>query len=156
LRLRQIVEGCGSLGTLLCVLLALAPSAESQQSDVPLPPRLDTPARPQPGAPSTAPVRVPDGARLAPLPEERAATEEIVVLGQSEWRLPDLGSSWRAEQEAEEAREGIRATFLPLYDPDNPPTRSDTFLLDREAQQRLGFIELFRVRFGRRSTDEAR
>jgi hypothetical protein len=39
-----------------------------------------------------------------------------------------------------------------LYDPENPVTHNDMFLLNREMK-RLGYIELFRVRFGRRSRD---
>jgi hypothetical protein len=135
---------------LALVLLACAP-AMGQNDDVPLPPRVDAPgARPTPGA-STS-IRAPDRARLAPLPEERrATTDEIIVIGGSQWRLPDLGSAWRAEQE-EAARSGARvqATLLPLYEPGSSPTRNDTFLLNREVE-RIGYIELFRVRFGRGS-----
>jgi hypothetical protein len=121
-----------------------------QNDDVPLPPRIDAPAARPAAGPSTS-IRAPDRARLAPLPEERrATTDEIIVIGGSQWRLPDLGSAWRAEQD--EARSGarIQATLLPLYEAENPPTRNDTFLLNREVQ-RIGYIELFRIRFGRGS-----
>jgi hypothetical protein len=84
------------------------------------------------------------------LPEERAAgePEEIIVIGQG-WRLPDLGSEWRARQK-EAAKEG-RFTALPLYDPAEPPLHSEAFM-SRE-QRRHGYIELFRFRLGRRSRD---
>jgi hypothetical protein len=95
--------------------------------------------------------RPPNAARLAPLPGERGdEPEEIIVIGQG-WRLPDLGSEWR-ERQKEAAREGrFNATLLPLYDPGKPPLHSDIF--SSPEQRRHGYIELFRLRFGRRSTD---
>jgi hypothetical protein len=102
-------------------------------------------------------VRPPNAARLAPLPEERVSpsgVEEIVVLG-GNWRLPDLGSRWRARQEAAEEAGVRRVTVLPLYDPERPTTFNNVFLLNREVE-RIGYIDLFRLRFGRRSSrDEA-
>jgi hypothetical protein len=89
------------------------------------------------------------------LPDDRgSAPDEIVVIGSAEWRLPDLGSAWRAERDAEERAARLRRSVLPLYDPDKPPPAwFDTFLLNREAQ-RIGYIELFRVRIGGRSDDD--
>jgi hypothetical protein len=95
--------------------------------------------------------RPPNAARLAPLPGERGdQPEEIVVIGQG-WRLPDLGSEWRARQKEADREARISATFLPLYDPAKPPLHSDVF--SAPEQRRHGYIELFRLRFGRRSTD---
>jgi hypothetical protein len=95
--------------------------------------------------------RPPNAARLAPLPGERGdEPEEIIVIGQG-WRLPDLGSEWRARQKEAEREARISATFLPLYDPAKPPLHSDAFAAPE--QRRHGYIELFRLRFGRRSTD---
>ena len=95
--------------------------------------------------------RPPNAARLAPLPGERGdAPEEIVVIGQG-WRLPDLGSDWRARQKEAERKARISATLLPLYDPSKPPLHSDVFAAPE--QRRHGYIELFRLRFGRRATD---
>ena len=95
--------------------------------------------------------RPPNAARLAPLPEQRSdEPEEIVVIGQG-WRLPDLGSEWRARQKEAASGDRFVATALPLYDPEKPPLRSDAFT-SRE-QRRHGYIELFRLRFGRRSRD---
>jgi hypothetical protein len=95
--------------------------------------------------------RPPNAARLAPLPEERDnEPEEIIVIGQG-WRLPDLGSEWRARQKEAESEGRFIATVLPLYDPADPPLHSDAFV-SRE-QRRHGYIELFRLRFGRRSRD---
>jgi hypothetical protein len=96
-------------------------------------------------------MRPPNAARLAPLPEERRApsgVEEIIVLG-GNWRLPDLGSRWRARQEAAEEAGVPHLTLLPLYDPERPTTFNNTFLLNREVE-RVGYIDLFRLRFGKR------
>jgi hypothetical protein len=96
-------------------------------------------------------VRPPNAARLAPLPAQRTdEPEEIIVIGRG-WRLPDLGSEWRARQK-EAASEGrFGATALPLYDPAEPPPHSEVFT--NGEQRRHGYIELFRVRFGRRARD---
>ena len=115
-----------------------------------------TSTEPLPDAASVPLVRLarrpPNAARLAPLPEQRDdEPEEIVVIGQG-WRLPDLGSEWRARQ-ADIARSGrFSATALPLYDPGRPALHEESFLASRE-QRRHGYIELFRLRFGRRSRD---
>jgi hypothetical protein len=103
--------------------------------------------------PSTdAAQRPPNAARLAPLPEDRNdGTEEIVVIGQG-WRLPDLGSEWRARQKEAATSGRFAATALPLYDPGEPPLHSDAFTAGGE-ERRHGYIELFRLRFGRRSSD---
>jgi len=95
--------------------------------------------------------RPPNAARLAPLPEERNdEPEEIIVIGQG-WRLPDLGSEWRERQKEAERGARISVTALPLYDPAEPPLHSDAFM--SRDQRRHGNIELFRLRFGRRSRD---
>ena len=147
--------------------LAVAFSLAAQNVEPPRAPRiLDTPVAPAPAPRSTvAPAelrvslpavdaarRPPNAARLAPLPEDRDdGTEEIIVIGQG-WRLPDLGSEWRARQK-ETAKEGrFSATVLPLYDPVEPPLHSDAFTTSAE-ERRHGYIEVFRLRFGRRSSD---
>jgi hypothetical protein len=97
-------------------------------------------------------VRPPNAARLAPLPEERRnalGIDEIVVLG-GDWRLPDLGSRWRARQQAAEEAGVPHLTLLPLYDPERPTTFNNSFLLNREFE-RVGYIDLFRFRFGKRA-----
>ena len=95
--------------------------------------------------------RPPNAARLAPLPSERNdGTEEIVVIGQG-WRLPDLGSEWRARQEEAENKGRFTATVLPLFDPAKPTVSTDFFTTGE--QRRHGTIELFRFRFGRRSSN---
>jgi hypothetical protein len=156
--------------TLLLVSVALvtAPVAVYAQNDaVPLPPRIERRAEPEtaagaaPAAPSPGltppPVlgspRPPNAATLAPLPEDRAdKPEEIIVIGKG-WRLPDLGSEWRKKQEEAEDTGRFHVTFMPLYDPNRPPQRSDPLLAPAEWQ-RHGYIELFRMRFGKRTAPE--
>jgi hypothetical protein len=62
-----------------------------------------------------------------------------------------LGSEWRARQLEAESTGRFTATLLPLFDPAKPPLRSDFFTSGE--QRRQGTIELFRLRFGRRSAD---
>jgi hypothetical protein len=158
------------IGLLLSALGAVAawPLA-AQNAEPPRAPRiLETPEVPAPRAPAPAIApadlrvtlpqigaaqRPPNAARLAPLPEERKdGTEEIIVIGQG-WRLPDLGSEWRARQEEAESEGRFVATALPLYDPAQPPLHSDAFTSGNTEERRHGYIELFRLRFGRRSSD---
>jgi hypothetical protein len=128
-------DGARVLG--IAALAALA-AARAQQEDLTAPPRLD---------------ELPGETRLAERPaERREALEEVVVVGESEWRLPDLGSAWRAREEAEQVPQRIELAFLPLYDPEDATPDFDPLRVNREVQ-RVGFIELFRVRFGRRSRD---
>ena len=139
----------------------------AQNAEPPRAPRiLDTPPAPQAPAPASAvepedlrvtlpsigaAQRPPNAARLAPLPGQRDdGTEEIIVIGQG-WRLPDLGSEWRARQQEAESTGRFTATLLPLFDPAKPPLRSDFFTTGE--QRRHGTIDLFRLRFGRRSAD---
>jgi hypothetical protein len=147
----------------------VAPIA-AQNADAPRAPRILDAPESQPTAPEPAPApaveprelrvtlppiagaqRPPNAARLAPLPAERNdGTEEIVVIGQG-WRLPDLGSEWRARQQEAESSGRFTATLLPLFDPAKPPLRTDFFMTGE--QRRHGTIELFRLRFGRRSAE---
>ena len=157
-----------ALGLLYAVC---AGALDAQSNDAPRAPRIiGTPAQPLPvpaaesPLPVTAPpvmptptlglgVRPPNAARLAPLPEERRdAPDEIIVIGQG-WRLPDLGSEWRQRQKEAEKEVGrFSATALPLYDPAEPPVHGEVF--SSPEQRRHGYIELFRLRFGRRQRDE--
>ena len=153
----------------LCATIAGALAAQS--GNAPRAPRIiGTPTQPpaapvaQSPEPVSAPldlptptlvlgVRPPNAARLAPLPEERGDTpDEIIVIGQG-WRLPDLGSEWRERQKAAERDVGrFSATALPLYDPAEPPVHGEVF--SSPEQRRHGYIELFRLRFGRRQRAE--
>ncbi len=120
----------------LCLLVSLA-GATHGQVVAPLPPRiLDD----EPGA-----------ASLAELPEDRVTVlEEIVVIAEINkdvWRLPDLGATWRLENETpRKSRLAVR--YLPLYDPALADRLPDLFLLNKQ-EERAGYLELFRIRFGR-------
>jgi len=128
-----------NLVALTGVILCFASARAQDDEDLSLPPRLD-------GTPYEA--------RLAEQPEERhEAFEEVIVIGENQWRLPDLGSTWRVRQEENLVPARIEVRFLPLYDPENPTATSDNpFKFGREMR-RVGFIEVFRASFGRRSRD---
>jgi hypothetical protein len=157
----------------LGVAVLLAQSAFAQSKDVPLPPRLDPaplvfsitpkdiadkpvdPAKLTAAqlAATSAPARPPNAAMLAPRVEGRGNTtaiDEIVVIGTSS-HLPDLGSRWRARQQAaeEDAKGNAHLTMLPLYDPEHPTTFDS--LLAPPEMQRMGYIDIFHVRFGHRT-----
>ena len=148
------------IATLLAALSVA--SAAAQDDTVPRAPRLEpgaaTSAAPAASEATAAgarsPLSPPSATRLAPLPDERStAPDEIIVIGQG-WRLPDLGSRWR-EKQREAARSGrFQATALPLYDPSRPPLLDEGFLRNPEAKNH-GYIELFRLRFGRRDQERA-
>ncbi len=111
----------------ICTAAALA------QEDAPLPPQiLDDP---------------PGQASLAELPDDRVEVlEEIVVVAREQWRLPDLGANWRARfEQPVESRVAMR--YLPLYDPEMADRWPDLFQLSKQ-EERTGYIELFRIRFG--------
>lgn len=119
-------------GLSITVVVALGAKAWAQISAPPPPRILDE----EPGE-----------AILAELPEDRQEVlEEVVVIGEAPWRLPDLGTVWRAENpEPRESRLAVR--FLPLYDPELEDRSSDIFVINKQ-QERLGYLELFRIRFG--------
>jgi hypothetical protein len=101
---------------------AFAVPAAAQNAEAPRAPRILDPAAPRAAAPASAVEpeelrvslpsltarRPPNAARLAPLPEERNdAPDEIIVIGQG-WRLPDLGSEWRARQKESRERRAVQ------------------------------------------------
>jgi hypothetical protein len=86
----------------------------------------------------------------APRPEASADLDEVLVVGTA-LRLPDLGSSLRAQREAERDEGRIDVTFLPLYDPEAAREGFDDPLFRNREMERVGFIDLFRIRFGKRS-----
>lgn len=107
-------------------------------------------------APIDAAGKSRNGARLADQPEDREQPLEVVILvGEPEWRLPDLGSDWRRTQEEEErGTDRIELSFVPLYDPENRDPIPDIFERNSELH-RLQMIEIIRVRFGGRSRDRS-
>ncbi len=118
-------------------------SPDPAGTDLTLPPRITTEPVPLGDAASAiAAAQVTDNDEL----------EEIVVISdQNPWRLPDLGSSWRAKEAERDADSGrITADLLPLWNPDTEesPTRNPFAVTDDFT--RVGFIEVFRIRFGGR------
>ena len=73
--------------------------------------------------------------------------EEIVVIGKVKRQLPNLGSSLYADPVVQKPSR-IDWVFLPVYDPEQAYLDFDLFQYNEEIR-RAGFIELFRVRFGR-------
>jgi hypothetical protein len=117
------------------VLCGAAPGLA--QDELTAPPRIPAATQPTPAAPPTN--------------TDPTALEEIVVISdQNPWRLPDLGSEWRARQVEEPDTGRIAADFLPLWDPETEelPTRNPFAVTD--SIRRVGFIEVFRIRFGGR------
>lgn len=96
----------------------------------------------------------PNRARLAPLPEDRAEpVDEIIVTGEEPWRqLPDLGSAWRAQREAELARRRYVFALFPRDGTPAEPLLADPFLVNRDGLPSAE-ITIFRWRFGRRDRD---
>ncbi|HUF72180.1 MAG TPA: hypothetical protein VMR74_04700 [Gammaproteobacteria bacterium] len=116
----------------------------------------ETEARDETSEPDlTVPPRVessPADARLEPAPEEREDMLEAVVAGgQTDFRLPDLGTSFREEEEPD-PNDRIDVTFLYLYDPDNVDPAEAVFPTIEDLR-RVGFLRVIELRFGRRSRD---
>jgi hypothetical protein len=123
---------------LACLVAAVA-AAQTDDSELALPPEITA----EPGE-----------VHFEAPPEEREeALEAVVTRGQNEWRLPDLGSAMRAEQEARDPNERIDATFLYLYDPENQDPTEELFPDDSNPRT-VGWIDLFEVRFGKRPGTE--
>jgi hypothetical protein len=90
------------------------------------------------------------------LPADRGEepVDEIVVTGTEPWRfLPDLGSDWRAQRDAELARRRYVFSVLPR-DVTTPlrPNYDDPFLINRDGLPSAE-INFLRWRFGRRDND---
>ncbi len=73
--------------------------------------------------------------------------EEIVVIGKVKRQLSNLGRSLYADPVVQKPSR-IDWEFLHVYDPEQAYPYFGQFQLDEEIR-RAGFIELFRVRFGR-------
>lgn len=133
----------------LAALCLAAPSISAQtEGDEPGQGRAEDSARPRDESserPGAAPFEPPENA------EERVIEEIVVIGGQDQWRLPDLGDTFRAEQEALQRQRPTRVEveFLPLYDPESPQPDPDLFRMF-DPEQRVGTVELFRFRFGGR------
>lgn len=114
---------------------------------------------PQPETDLTLPPRIeaelsPGNARLEPPEEQREDMLEAVVTGgQTDFRLPDLGTSLRQEQEARDADQRIQVQFLHLYDPENRDPAEEAFP-SLEEKLGVGMIRVFKIQFGDRDRNE--
>ncbi len=110
------------------------------QEDLTLPPRISAEA-----ASEAPPTDTPTNSDSSPM-------EEIVVISdQNPWRLPDLGSAWRAREAAEQRDTGrISVDLAPLWDPDAEELPTHNPFAVTDGIRRVGFLEIFRVRFGGR------
>jgi hypothetical protein len=133
-----------SMSLLATTVIAQEAEAESESgpdADLTLPPQIDSEA-------------APGAARLEPAPEEREDMLEAVVTGgQTDFRLPDLGTSFRADDEEFDPTERIDVQFLYLFDPENEDPAVEAF---PSLEERLGLtptLKLFEVRVGGRDSN---
>jgi len=117
-----------------CLVASIA-AAQTEDDELTLPPEITS----EPGE-----------VRFEPPPEEREDVLEAVVTGgQTDWRLPDLGSAMRAEQEKRDPSERIDVTFLGLYDPENQDPTEELFPDDSNPRS-VGFLQIFEVTIGKK------
>ncbi len=122
------------LGFLLLTAIDAAAQDETQATDLTQPPQIA--AEPAPG-----------DAQLEPPPEEREDMLEAVVTGgQTDFRLPDLGTSLRDDDEERDPNQRFDVTFLNLYDPDNIDPAEEAFP-SLEEKLGVGMLRIFEVRF---------
>jgi len=79
--------------------------------------------------------------------DELYVIEEIVVIGRKKSQYPNLGNSSGTDPVVQMPGR-IDWQFLPRYDPEQADRYFDLIQLDEEIR-RAGFIELFRISFGR-------
>jgi hypothetical protein len=119
-------------------LLAAAIVCQAQEPDLTLPPTIES----EPG-----------DVRLEPPVDEREDVLEAVVRGgQTDWRLPDLGSSFRSRIPEKNPNQRIEVTLIPLFDPENQDPTEKLFP-GIEDLRRVGFLKIITVGFGKRSRD---
>lgn len=101
-------------------------------------------------------LSAPGDAHLEPPPEEHEAVLEAVVTGgQTDWRLPDLGSSLRKErEEARDPNQRIAVELVPLYDPGEQESTADFLAPEVEVMRGVGMIKIFNLRIGGRRRPE--
>lgn len=108
----------------------------------------DTPGNNLTIPPRIDPAAAPGDARLEPAPDEREDMLEAVVTGgQTDFRLPDLGTSFREDDEEYDPTERIDVQFLYLFDPENEDPAEEAFP-SLEERLGVGMIKLFRITIG--------
>ena len=89
----------------------------------------------------------PGSASLEPPPEEREDMLEAVVTGgQTDFRLPDLGTSLRDDEDERDPNQRYKVTFLNLWDPDNIDPAEEAFP-SLEEKLGVGMLRIFELRF---------
>ena len=89
----------------------------------------------------------PGDANLEPPPAEREDMLEAVVTGgQTDFRLPDLGTSLRDDDEERDPNQRFQVTFLNLWDPDNIDPAEEAFP-SLEEKLGVGMLRIFELRF---------
>jgi hypothetical protein len=111
-------------------------------------------ARPAPAEDLTLPPVIaesPGDARLEPVPEDREpeGIDVTVTGGQTDWRLPDLGTSLR-EEEPRELDQRMEFVLAPYYDPEKQVEMLEPVPVV-DVMRDLGFLRIFEVGFGQRS-----
>jgi len=93
----------------------------------------------------------PGDVRLAPASEdsEEAGIEVEVTGGQTDWRLPDLGTTLREEEERE-LDQRLEFRLAPYYDPEKQVEMMEPVPVV-DVMRDLGQLRIFEIDFGRRS-----
>lgn len=92
----------------------------------------------------------PGDVHLEPAPEDRGDGLDVEVTGgQTDWRLPDLGTTLRREEEPE-LDQRMEFRLAPLYDPEKQVEMLEPVPVV-DVLRDVGFLRIFEVGFGRRS-----
>ena len=93
----------------------------------------------------------PGDVRLEPVPGDREpeGIDVEVTGGQTDWRLPDLGTTLREEEERE-LDERMEFVLAPYYDPEKQVEMLEPVPVV-DVMRDVGFLRIFEVGFGRRS-----
>jgi hypothetical protein len=98
-------------------------------------------------------AEAPGEVHLEPPPDDREDMLYVeVTSGQSDWRVPDLGSSMRRYEEEIDPNQRIHMNLLPLSDPERQvETLEPVPVVD--VLRDVGFIQIFRIDLGKKSVD---
>jgi hypothetical protein len=98
-------------------------------------------------------AETPGDVRLEAPPEDREDGLEVeVTAGQTDWRLPDLGTSLREEEDEREPDQRMEFEMLPYYDPEKQvETLEPVPVVD--VLRDVGFLRIFEIDFGRRTPE---
>ena len=96
-------------------------------------------------------AEAPGDVRLEPAPEDREGEgiEVLVTGGETDWRLPDLGTSLREEEERE-LDQRMEFSLAPYYDPEKQVEMLEPVPVV-DVMRNVGMLRIFEIDFGRRS-----